>query len=47
MGMIIYPKLTGRNKTQWRTPINDICPIFSKKKQRLVKNVAINIVDDP
>ncbi len=47
MSMIIHPILARCNKTQWRTTVNDICPIFSEKEQLLVKIIVINIVDDP
>ena len=44
MSMVVYPIFTFRDKTQWRTAIKYICPIFTKKEQRLIEDEIVNIV---
>ncbi len=37
MGMIIYPVLTGSDKSDWLTSQEEICPIFADEEQRFIE----------
>ena len=44
MSMVVYPIFPFCDKTQRCTAIKYICPILTKKEQRLLKDEIINIV---
>ena len=44
MSMVVYPIFPLCDKTQRRTAIKYICPILTKKEQRLIEDEIINIV---